>query len=169
MKGLIMYIQKFTKCKCLSYGVIVTVSCIASSSNEWLLFFYFRFIAQVERSALWQIQMFHGRSCRAKLQQFWAKSLKWRRSARLKPRRERPRYMGTCIHTCSQLLFSLYNWEGSCPAVGGLSKMMSLNVVRFKGVWYSHPIPEMKLMEREVERQQPLWFEEFLHPGNTAS
>jgi len=34
---------------------------------------------------------------------------------------------------------------------------------------YSFPIPEMKPMEREIERQQPLWFEEFLHPGNTAS
>jgi len=47
--------------------------------------------------------------------------------------------------------------------------MVSLNVARIMGVWYSYPIPEMKPMEREVERQQPLWFEEFLHPGNTAS
>ena len=33
--------------------------------------------------------------------------------------------------------------------------MMSLNVARIKGVWYSYPIPEMKLLEREVAKQQP--------------
>jgi len=52
---------------------------------------------------------------------------------------------------------------------GRSQKKMSLNVARIKGVWYSYPIPEMKLMEKEVERQQPFWFEEFLHPGSTAS
>lgn len=47
--------------------------------------------------------------------------------------------------------------------------MMSMTMARIKGVWYSYPIPEVKMMEREVKRQQPLWLEEFLHPGNTAS
>jgi hypothetical protein len=46
---------------------------------------------------------------------------------------------------------------------------MSLSVARIKGVWYSYAIPKMKLMEREKYRWQPLCFEEFLHPGNTAS
>lgn len=35
-----------------------------------------RFIVQVERSALWQTQMFLGHLCKVKLQPFWAKNLK---------------------------------------------------------------------------------------------
>lgn len=32
--------------------------------------------------------------------------------------------------------------------------MVSLNVARIKGVWYSYPIPEMKLMEREERKRE---------------
>lgn len=39
MKGLILYIQKFTKGRYLSYGFVVTVSCVASSSNMSDYFF----------------------------------------------------------------------------------------------------------------------------------
>jgi len=66
VQGLILYIQKFTKGRCLLYGFIVTVSCIASSCNMLDYFFTCRFIVQVERSALWQIRMFLGHSCKAK-------------------------------------------------------------------------------------------------------
>lgn len=75
---------------------------------------------------------------------------------RLKPEKREAQVHGYLYLILVPNFSSLCNRESSCPAVGGLSKMMSLNVARFKGMWYGYPVPEMKMMESEVKAEATL-------------
>jgi hypothetical protein len=94
----ILYIKKIHRKTHLSFQYII----ICTVLPQVITFFFpfcCRFIVQVERSALWQTRMFLGHLCKVKLQPFWVKNSKLRRSGRLKPRREKPRYMGHLFPT----------------------------------------------------------------------